>query len=68
MADRLDTQMMGVDERHHHFSRRSSIRLGQGRTGCQSRPSRNNVFARTMMRRMTAVIATFFAFPAFTNC
>jgi conjugative transfer pilus assembly protein TraH len=41
---------------------------GQGRTGCQSRPSRNNVFARTMMRRMTAVIATFFAFPAFTNC
>ena len=45
-----------------------SIRLGQGRFGCQSRPSRNNVFARTMMRRMMAVIATFFAFPAVTSC
>ncbi len=46
----------------------SSIRLGQGRCGCQSRPSRSSVFARTIMRRMMAVIATFLALPAFTIC
>lgn len=46
----------------------SSIRLGQGRSGCQSRASRSSVFARTSMRRMTAVMATFFALPALTSC
>jgi CRP-like cAMP-binding protein len=46
----------------------SSICLGQGRSSCQSRPSRSSVLARTIMRRMTAVMATFFALPAFKRC
>ena len=69
-ADRLDPMHppMRIDERHRHFDRRSSIRLGQGRSGSQSRFSRSKVFARIMMRRMMAVMATFFALPAFSSC
>ena len=46
----------------------SSIRLGQGRTGSQFRFSRSKVFARMIMRRMIAVMATFLAFPALMSC
>ena len=60
-----DTGKLAIDVPR---DRQSSIRLGQGRFGCQSRPSRSKVFARTTMRRMMAVIATFFAFPALTSC
>ena len=69
-ADRLDPMLdvMIVNEGDHRLNGRSSIRLGQGRSVCQSRPSRSSVFARTTMRRMTAVMATFFAFPAFSRC
>ena len=69
-ADRLDPVCapMGIDETHHYFDRRSSIRLGQGRSGSQSRLSRSKVFARIMMRRMMAVMATFFALPALSSC
>ena len=55
---------MILDEGNHLRNGRSSIRLGQGRPGSQSRPSRSRVLARTTMRRMTAVTATFLAFPA----
>ena len=38
LADRLGSMFtkMIIDELDHHFDRRSSIRLGQGRSGSQS--------------------------------
>jgi hypothetical protein len=44
----------GFPERDHGLYRRTSIRLGRGRSGNQSLPSRNNAFAKTIMCRMTA--------------
>lgn len=52
----------------HRIIDKTSVRLGQGRSNCQSRPSRSSALARTIMRRMTAVMATFFALPAFRRC
>lgn len=51
-----------------HQLDQTSICLGQGRSGSQSRLSRSKVFARTMIRRMMAVMATFLAFPTLSSC
>src|SRR5690606_15630539 len=69
-ADRTDTMdtALIIDEHDHLRNGQSSIRLGQGRSGSQSRLSRSKVFARIMMRRMMAVMATFFALPALSSC
>ena len=48
------------------FSRRS-IRLGQAAFSAHFLLSRNRAFARTSSLRMTAVMATFFSFPAVTS-
>ncbi len=44
-----------------------SIRLGQAAFSAHFLLSRNRAFARTSSLRMTAVMATFFSFPAVTS-